>query len=232
MDKHEGGPPPQIEGIWPPAPLRDDPPPLFLRLEGMQLTRSWDRLIVVNLLVRRSFLAQVCIISLYLLSPFITFLRNPFHRATLLPYVLSSYRSDYALYLFALCALAAAWSVWYYVFNLGAVILDGCDVTVRADGRRARPMSKIKAVHVKMTPNPFRGRRHIVRLFWNGGRPTPDWKKHLTGEPANFSFLGSFRHEANADQVAAIIAGFIGVPVQRETMLGIRRAPTHPSTRP
>jgi len=77
-------------------------------------------------------------------------------------------------------------------------------------------MSKIKAVHVKTTtPHPFRGRRYVVRLFWKGGRPAPDWKKHLTGEPANFSYLGIFRHEANADQVAGIIAAFIGVPVQK-----------------
>lgn len=215
MNESERGRAPLAEGVWPPAPLRAESPPLFLRVEGARLTRSWDRLIVVNLLARRSFLAEVCIVSTYLLSPFISFLRNSFHRATLLPYVLSSYRSHYELYLFTLCVLAVAWSVLYYAFNLGGVMLDGRDATVRANGRRARPMSKIKAVHVKMTPYPFRGRRHIVRLFWKGGRPTPDWKKHLTGEPANFSYLGSFRHEANADQVAAIIAAFIGVPVQR-----------------
>ena len=232
MDELEPGPTPLNEGVWPPAPLRDDPPPLFLRLEGMQLTRSWDRLIVVNLLARRAFLAEVCIVSTYSLSPFISFLRNPFHRATLLPYVLSSYRSHYELYLFALCVLALAWSVLHHAFNLGNVILDGRDATVRADGRGARPMSKIKAVHVKMTPYPFQGRRHIVRLFWKGGSPTPDWKKHLTGEPANFSYLGSFRHEANADQVAALIAGLIGVPVRRGTTLGTRPSPVHPGTRP
>ena len=214
MNESERGPTPLTEAVWPPAPLRDEPP-LLLRVEGAQLTRSWDRLIVVNLSVRRSFLAQVCIVSTYLLSPFISFLRNPFHRATLVPYVLSSYRSHYELYLFALCVLALVWSASCYAFNLGGVMLDGRDATARADGRRARPMSKIKAVHVKMTPDPFRGRRHIVRLFWKGGRPMPDWKKHLTGEPANFSYLGSFRHEANADQVAGIVAAFIGVPVWR-----------------
>ena len=117
MDENTPGRTPLIEGVWPPAPLRDEPPPLFLRSEGMQLTRSGDRLIVVNLLIRRSFLAQVCIVSTYSLSPFISFLRNPFHRATLLPYVLSSYRSHYELYLFALCVLAVAWSVSYYAMK-------------------------------------------------------------------------------------------------------------------
>ena len=232
MDEHEGGPTPQIEGVWPPAPLRDDPPPLFLGLEGMQLTRSWDRLIVVNLLVRRSFLAQVCIVSTYLLSPFISFLRYPFHRATLLPYVLSSYRSHYGLYLFALCVLAVAWSVSYHAFNLGAVILDGRDATVRADGRRARPMSRIRAVEIKPTPNALLGIQYAVSLLWSSDDPTPRWQKPLTSTPGNKCFLGALRQEAHAEEVAAIIARFIGVPVQRETMLETRPAPTHSGTRP
>ena len=216
MSESEQSPAPLTEGVWPPAPVRGEALPLFLRVERMQLTRNWNRLLVVNMLTQRSFLAQVCIVSAYLLSPLISFLSNPFHHAAVLPYVLSSYRSHYELYLFALCVLAAVWSVLYHVFNLGGIVLDGRDATVRADGRRARPMSKIKAVHVKTTtPHPFRGRRYVVRLFWKGGRPVPDWKKHLTGEPANFSYLGIFRHEANADQVAGIIAAFIGVPVQK-----------------
>ena len=76
-------------------------------------------------------------------------------------------------------------------------------------------MSRIEAVHIKSGPNQLVGRQYTVRLLWSGGRPTPDWEAGLTGEPANFSYLGIFRHEANADQVAGIIAAFIGVPVQK-----------------
>ena len=202
--------------VWPPAPLRDEPPPLLLRVEGMQLTRSGDRLVVINRSIRRGFFAEVCIVSTSLFSPWIIFWRSPFHHAALLPYVLSGYRSGYGLYLFMLCLLAGVWCWFTFLFNLGGVTLDKRAATIKADGGRARPMSKIKAVHVKTTtPHPFRGRRYVVRLFWKGGRPAPDWKKHLTGEPANFSYLGSFRHEANADQVAGIVAAFIGVPVQK-----------------
>ena len=162
MSESEQSPAPLTEGVWPPAPVRDEPPPLLLRVEGMQLTRSGDRLVVM------------------------------------------------------LCLSAGIWCWFTFLFNLGGVTLDKRAATIKADGGRARPMSKIKAVHVKTTtPHPFRGRRYVVRLFWKGGRPAPDWKKHLTGEPANFSYLGSFRHEANADQVAGIIAAFIGVPVQK-----------------
>ena len=215
MTESERDPTPLTAAVWPPAPLRDEPPPLLLRVEGMQLTRSGDRLVVINRSIRRGFFAEVCIVSTSLFSPWISFWRNPFHHAALLPYVLSGYRSGYGLYLFMLCLLAGVWCWFTFLFNLGGVTLDKRAATIKADGRRARPMSRIEAVHIKSGPNQLVGRQYTVRLLWSGGRPTPDWEAGLTGGPANSSFLGSFRHEANADQVAGIIAAFIGVPVQK-----------------
>jgi len=218
MNDSKQGPASVTEGVWPPAPSRDEPPPLFLRVEGMQLTRSGDRLIIVNRFSRRLFVFEVCILSASLLSPFISFLTSPFHRVTLpglLPYVISGYRSNYGLHLFMLCVIAGFWCLFNSLCNLSGVTLDGRDATVKADGKRTRPMSGIKAIHIRMTPHPFQGRQHIVRLLWIGGKPVPKWQTDLTGVPDNSSFLVSFRHEANADQVAGIIAAFIGVPVQK-----------------
>ena len=81
---------------------------------------------------------------------------------------------------------------------------------------------------VKTTPI----RIAATRLQWGNDDPTPRWLRALTSSPGNRCTLCALRQEAHAEEVAAIIAGFIGVPVQRETILGIRRAPTHPSTRP
>ena len=214
MTESERGPTPLTAAVWPPAPLRDEPPPLLLRVEGMQLTRSGDRLVVINRSIRRGFFAEVCIVSTSLFSPWISFWRNPFHHAALLPYVLSGYRSGYGLYLFMLCFMAGLWSLFHYLFNLSGVTLDERDATVRADGRRARPTSKIKAVHIKIAVHPIQGRQYILRLLWDD-EPVSRWRKAWTTAPANSSFLGSFRHETNADQVAGIIAAFIGVPVQK-----------------
>ena len=235
MDKHEGGPPPQIEGIWPPAPLRDDPPPLFLRLEGMQLTRSGDRLVVLNRSIRRLFVVEVCILSTSLLSPWVTFWTSPFHHATLpglLPYVTSAYRSSCGLYLFMLLPVAMFWWIFTAFGNLLGVTLDRRDRSVKVGGRRACPMSRIEAVQIKPMPSMLLGLQHVVSLQWGNDDPTPRWLRALTSSPGNRCTLCVLRQEAHAEEVAAIIAGFIGVPVQRETMLGIRRAPTHPSTRP
>ena len=91
MSESEQSPAPLTEAVWPPAPLRDEPPPLLLRVEGMQLTRSGDRLVVINRSIRRGFFAEVCIVSISLFSPFISFVTLPTHRVTLpglLPYVL------------------------------------------------------------------------------------------------------------------------------------------------
>ena len=160
MSESEQSPTPLTEAVWPPAPLRDEPPPLLLRVEGMQLTRSGDRLVVM------------------------------------------------------LCLSAGIWCWFTFLFNLGGVTLDKRDATVRADGRRARPTSKIKAVHIKIAVHPIQGRQYILRLLWDD-EPVSRWRKAWTTAPANSSFLGSFRHETNADQVAGIIAAFIGVPVQK-----------------
>ena len=91
MSESEQSPTPLTEAVWPPVPLRDEPPPLFLRVEGMQLTRSGDHLFVVSRYMRRLFLAEACILSISLFSPFISFVTLPTHRVTLpglLPYVL------------------------------------------------------------------------------------------------------------------------------------------------
>jgi len=93
-------------------------------------------------------------------------------------------------------------------------------------------MSRIEAVQIKPMPSMLLGLQHVVSLQWGNDDPTPRWLRALTSSPGNRCTLCALRQEAHAEEVAAIIAGFIGVPVQRETMLGIRRAPTHPSTRP
>lgn len=139
----ERGPTPLTEAVWPPAPLRDEPPPLLLRVEGMQLTRSGDRLVVINRSIRCGFFAEVCIVSTFLFSPWISFWRSPFHHAALLPYVISVYRITYWLYLFMLCLLAGVWCWFTFLFNLGGVTLDKRAATIKADGRRARPMNGI-----------------------------------------------------------------------------------------
>lgn len=236
MDKHEQVPTPPNEGVWPPAPLRDDPPPLFLRLEGMQLTRSGDRLVVLNRSIRRLFVAQVCfLLSTSLLSPCITFWTTPFHHATasgLLPYVISAYRSGYGVRLFTLFFIAMFWWTFTAFGNLWGVTLDRRDRSVKVCGRGVCPMSRIKAVLITPMPNAFFGIQHVVSLQWGSDDPTPRWQRALTSAPGNRCHLGALRQETHAEEVAAIIAGFIGVPVQRETMLGTRPAPTHPGTRP
>ncbi len=235
MDKQQQGPTPQTEGVWPPAPLRDDPPPLFLRLEGMQLTRSGDRLVVLNLSIRRVFLFQVCILSLSLLSPVISFWTSPLHHATLpslLAFVISDYRFICGMFLFMLFPVALFWWVFTFFANMGGATLDRHDRSVKAGGRRARPVSRIKAIEIRPTPNALFGIQHVVSLQWGSEDPTRRWQKALIDTSGNKCFLGALRHEAHAEEVAALIAGFIGVPVQRETMLGTRPAPIHPGTRP
>ena len=109
----------------------------------MQLTRRGGRLAVVNKSIRRLFLAEVCVLLTSLLPPWISFWRSPFHHAALLPYVISVYRITYWLCLFMLCLLAGVWCWFTFLFNLGGVTLDKRAATIKADGRRARPMNGI-----------------------------------------------------------------------------------------
>ena len=223
------------EGIWPPAPLRDEPPPLFLCVEGMQIARSGDCLVVLNKSIRRGFLVEICIFSTSFLSPWISFWRSPFYHATLpglLPYVLSTYRLTYWVYLILLPALALALWLFTAFGNLWGVTLDRHAHSVKAGGRGACPMSGIEAVFIKPIPNTLLGRQYTVSLQWDDDDPTPRWQKTLTTAPGNRCPLGALRQEAHAEEVAALIAGFIGVPVRRETVSGTRPAPTHPGTRP
>ena len=207
------------EGIWPPAPLRDEPPPLFLCVEGMQIARSGDRLVVLNRSTRRLFLAEVCILSASLFSPWISFLTSPLHHATLpglLPYVTTTYRHTHLIHLLLIPAIAMVWWLLIAFGNLWGVTLDRHAHSVKAGGRGACPMSGIEAVFIKPIPNTLLGRQYTVSLQWGDDDPTPRWQKVLTSAPGNKCFLGALRQEAHAEEVAAIIAGFIGVPVQRE----------------
>ena len=213
---------PLFEGFWPPPPLRDEPPPLFLRVEGMQLTRIGDRLVVLNLSTRRMFLVQVCVLASSSLSPWITFWTSPFHHATLpglLPYVISAYRSGYGLYLFMLFPMGLFWCLWTFFANLGGARLDKRERTVKAGGRRERPMSRIKAVEIKPMPNTFLGRQYVLSLLWSSDDPTPRWQKALISTPGNKCFLGAFRQEANAERVAAMVAEFAEVSVRHEAII-------------
>lgn len=235
MDEHKRGLAPLTEGIWPPAPLRGELPPLFLRLEGMQITQSRDRLVILNMSIRRLFLVEVCILSASLFSPMISFWTSPFHHATLpglLPYMVSAYRLSHVSYLMLLVLMGIFWCLFTYFGNLWGVTFDKYDRSVKAGGRGACPMSSIEAVFIKPIPNTLLGRQYTVNLQWGDDDPTPRWQKTLTTALGNRCPLGALRQEAHAEEVAALIAGFIGVPVHRETMLGTRPAPTHLGTRP
>ena len=226
MNDSERSPASVTEAVWPPAPLRDEPPPLFLRVEGMQLTQSGGRLFVVNKSIRRAFILEVCIIGASLFSPWISFWTSPFHHATLpglLPYVTSAYRSCYGLYLFMLFPLAVFWWMFTAFGNLQGVTLDRHDRWVKVGGRGACPMNRIEAVQIKPMSNALLGRRYTVSLQWGNDDPTARWQRELMSAPGNRCTLGALRHEANADQVAGIIAAFIGVPVQK--MNGISPSP-------
>ena len=217
MDEHERGLAPLNEGIWPPAPLHDDLLPLFLRLEGMQLTRSGDRLVVLNKSIRRLFVVEICILSTSLLSPWISFLTSSFYHATLpslLSYVASNHRLPWEN-LFSFSALVGIWWLLTIFGNMRGATLDRGDQSVEAGGKRARPMSRIEAVQVKPMPNTFLGRQYTVSLQWGSDDPTPRRRRAITSAPGNRCFLGALRQEAHAEEVAAIIAEFAKVSVQR-----------------
>ena len=206
-----------IEGVWPPAPLRDEPPPLFLRVEGMQLTRSGDRLVFLNMSIRRFFLAESCLLSCSLLLPWISFWTSPLYHATL-PSLLFYLTSNHLLpweSLFILFVCALIWCLFTFFGNLRGATFDTAEQSVKAGGRRARPMSKIEAIQIKPMPNTFLGRRYVVSLLWSSDDPTPRWQKALTNTLGNKCFLGAFRQEANAEKVAAMVAEFAVVLVQQ-----------------
>ena len=167
MDENAPGLTPLIEGVWPPAPLRDEPPPLFLRVEGMQIARSGDRLVVLNRSIHRLFLVEVCILSASLFSPMISFWTSPFHHATLpglLPYVTTTYRHTHWIHLLLFLAVAMVWWLLIAFGNLWGVTLDRRAHSVKAGGRRACPMSSIEAVFIKPIPNTLLGRQYTVSL--------------------------------------------------------------------
>ena len=201
----------------------------------MQIVRSGDRLVVLNKSIRRLFFLEVCVLSCFLFSPLISFLTSPFHHATLpglLPYVIFIYRLSFENYLMVLSLMVLFCCFFTYFGNLWGVTLDRQAHSVKAGGRGACPMSRIEAVFIKPIPNTLLGCQYTVSLQWGDDDPTPRWQKALTRASGNRCPLGALRQEAHAEEVAALIAGFIGVPVRRETVSGTRPAPSHPGTRP
>lgn len=226
MDKRESVQPSAeaSEGVWPPEPWRDGPPPLSLRVEGVQLTRTGDGLTVLNKPLRRLMLAEFCLLPAPLWTPWITFWTSPFHHATwpgLLPYVLSMYGVIYPVYLVLLSMMAGFWCLFLFQFSLGVVTLERRAGTIKSGGRQVRPMKAAEAVQIVRAPS-LLGVRHSVSLIWSGGDLTPRWKKALTNVRDNVCFLASFRQGANAEKVAEVISDFLGVPVRHQVKTATR----------
>lgn len=212
MSELQREPAPTTGNVWPPPPLGNAPTPLSFHVEGMRITQSGARLVVVNKSIRRLFAAEVCLLTLSLpVSPWINYWTNPFHPATLpglLPSVISCYRTSHnqILFLFMLLVLAGVWRLLTCVGNLGGVTLDRTRGTLKAGCRWERPMSGIKAVLITETPNPTLGVQHVVSILWDGNRSA--------NTKAKSCFLGALRREDHAEKVAETIANFAGVPVR------------------
>lgn len=226
MDEQKSELPPeyQSEGVWPPAPLRHEAPPLYLRVEEMELTHSGDSLTVLNKSIRRLIVVECCILSfsmlLSLLSPFIAYWIIPFHHSTwpgMLAYVIVHYSFFYLLGFLSIAAMAAiVWCVFTFTLSLGVIRLDRRDGIVKRGGRRSRPISMIEAVQITQMKNSPYGLRHIVSLVWSGGASLPWWRRAANNNLTNTSFLVVFWQEANAEKAADVIADFLAVPVQRK----------------
>ena len=211
-------PTPPPETIWPPAPLRDEPPPsLFLRAEEMELTQSGHRLIVVNKLVRRAIPLEICLFTAFFLLPFFLYWINPFHhvRPPLVPYVISSYREILPVYLIMFVFMVCAWRAFYVDSSLGVITLNKLDRIVKANSRDYS-LSELEAVRVTQIWTAA-GLTVKISCVWSGSNPVPPWPKALTwvATEVNTSLLGTLRQKENADKLAAAIAEFAGVPVQQ-----------------
>lgn len=212
---------PQTATVWPPAPVHNAvPPSLFVSAEGVEITQSGRRLVVVNKFTRRFLLLESCVLSCSFLSPWITFWTSRFHRhvlSGLLPYVVWSYQIGYPIYSIALLILFGVWCLGYFYLSLSGIILDKSNKTIRANGK-VNPLSKIEAVRITSGQPDVLGRNFVVRLVWNCGRPIPWWRMPLVKTEVNTTFLGALRQEANAEKIAEAVAEFTGVPVQHRTI--------------
>ena len=215
--------------VWPPAPLHVAvPPPLFMSAEGIKVTQSGGRLVVLNKLIRFVCAAQTCLMLLALLLmlsfPWIDQWVVPYHnipRPALLPSMISSYQSGYIIYLEMLLEIIALWCLFVFYLSLGNVVLDQVNETVKANGK-LRPISKIQAIRITCGQRNILGQRYTVKLIWNSCGTIPSWQKALVGQDASTtlartSILGSFRQEANAEKIAGMIAEFAGASVQHRT---------------
>lgn len=206
---------PANEATPPPAPLHSNRVSFSFRVEGILLTQSRGRLIVVNYFNRRmliwlmSILLSTIPLNKYFVAGFppLSYWTRLFHHATwqaLLSAVLPARWELSGVDL----AVPLIFAMLYWLAVLGGlngVVLNRRKGTVKAAGR-TRPLTDIEAVRVVATrfvgkPDPS-GRVWRVELLWSR---TPEE-----------SLLGYFPYEAEADRVAEAVAEFAGIPVRRE----------------
>jgi len=222
MNEPEQTPASRIEEIWPPAPLRDaKPTSAFLAVEGIEISQSGGRLVVVNKSVRRMIPVEVCLFTGFFSLPCFLYWFNPFHhpvQSRLLPYLISYYYHIFPVCLLMLVFIVCVWRAFYVDHSSGVVTLNKLDRTINANGREYS-LSEVEAVRITLTQNAA-GTSLRVALVWNGSNPVPPWPKALTlvMTEVNTTILGTLRHEENAKKVAAAIAEFVGVPVQHRTL--------------
>jgi hypothetical protein len=219
---------PAIETTSPPAPLHSNPAPFSFRAEGVRLTQSGDRLIVVSYVIRRVLTWMLCIMSLMFpllwLPPF-HFWTSLFHHATWRTMLSAVLATNTQLVVDELCVLSLA-VMFYWLLVVGGdfngVVLDQRSGTAKAAGR-TRPLTDVEAVRVAATrmagqPGPS-GRRYVVGLLGVGEQKLSWWQKPLPDKGPKTSWLGIFPIETDADKFANAIAEFAGIPVQHQTWI-------------
>lgn len=220
---------PAIKTTPPPAPLHSNRASFSFRVEGIRLTQSRGRLVVVNYVQRGLFIWSKCLVllvfPLFAPLPPLSYWANLFHHATwqtLLSAVsaINWQPNSIGLLMFSLIAML----YWVLVTSndFHGFILDRRSNTVKAAGR-TRPLTDIKAVEVitariKGRPDPCRG--WIVRLVWSVEQEPSWWQLRERNKSLKTSALAIFLYPKDVtdiEKLAQAVAEFAKVPLQHQT---------------
>jgi hypothetical protein len=218
MDDRKHNPTPPLESMWPPAPLHDARTPLSFRVEGVELTQSDGRLIVINHCLRRLVVLQTCLPQLFWWVPFFAYWIGPFHHPTwraMLPVAIGICQKTYIGDILLFFVVIVFYMIFVAAGTLSGIVLNQRDGTAKANGR-TRSLNALESVKTIKQPGPF-GRGYQVQLLWNNNQTLPRWKRVLFSMGPKTTFGGIFRQEANAEKVAEAVAEFAGVSVQHRT---------------